>query len=151
LWAAVQWHAEAVSLRRLFVGSGQTTCGGDESHARLSISPIGQCFSSPYSPTLVAAQKACERKVYTMFSRTHVNMRFILLVIYNYRWHLHGYSADGWSHIQQCFTCSSSLARFLYSANIEENACLKAATLESGGEDLPKAYRSCPVMPAHYR
>ena len=59
-------------LQAPFEGGGPVTYGSGESQERRSPSLIGQCFA-PYSPILVAAQKACELEVYEMFSRTHVN------------------------------------------------------------------------------
>jgi hypothetical protein len=68
---------------------------------------------------------------------------------------LAGHQNEHSSYVERLVLCNATqpgvAARFLYSAAIEENACLEGAKLESGGEDLPNAYRSCPVMPAHYR
>jgi hypothetical protein len=57
-------------FERLFEGAVPVTGGGGESQQRRSPSLIGQPFARS-SPTLVAAQKACERAVYEISSRTN--------------------------------------------------------------------------------
>jgi hypothetical protein len=63
-------------LQAPFEGGTPAADGHSESHVQRLPSPLGQCFA-PYGPSLVAAQKACEREVHTMFSNGHVvNMAF---------------------------------------------------------------------------